>query len=185
MTTSSPDTVRAVSDAPDTTRSIARAFAELVQPSDVILLGGDLGAGKTTFTQGLGAALGVAEQIVSPTFTIERVYSGRVELHHLDAYRLESLHEAIDLGLGDALDDGGVVVVEWGEAIVGVVGMEYLVVRLEFGAGDDDRIISFTPVGQAWVPRMAALRAAVQPWATSSATATATPPPTDLDDGDA
>ena len=125
------------------TRALAAEIAELIGPGDVVVLGGDLGAGKTAFTQGLGGALGVTEQIVSPTFTIERVYEGRVTLHHLDVYRLDNLHEALDLGLDEALDDGEVAVVEWGEAISGVLGRDYLLVRLALGAGDDDRTVTF------------------------------------------
>lgn len=143
---------------------MAAAIAALVGPGDVIVLGGDLGAGKTAFTQGLGAALGVGEPIVSPTFTIERVYEGRVVLHHLDVYRLDHLHEALDLGLDEALDDGGVAVVEWGEAITGVLGRDYLLVRLALGEADDDRVATFDLHGPGWTARHARLCAAVETW---------------------
>ena len=147
------------------TRALAAEVAALIGPGDVVVLGGDLGAGKTAFTQGLGAALGVTEQIVSPTFTIERVYEGRLTLHHLDVYRLDNLHEALDLGLDEALDDGEVAVVEWGEAVSGVLGRDYLLARLALGAGDDDRTVTFEAHGPRWAARVEALRAAAQPWA--------------------
>lgn len=150
------------------TRALATEVAAVVGPGDVIVLGGDLGAGKTAFTQGLGAALGVTEQIVSPTFTIERVYEGRVTLHHLDVYRLDNLHEALDLGIDEALDDGEVAVVEWGEAISGVLGRDYLLVRLALGAGDDDRAITFEVHGPRWAARLDALRTAVSQWLVGS-----------------
>ena len=153
----------------DETRALAAGAAVLIGPGDVVVLGGDLGAGKTAFTQGLGAALGVTEQIVSPTFTIERVYEGRVTLHHLDVYRLDNLHEALDLGLDEALDDGEVAIVEWGEAISGVLGRDYLLVRLELGDGDDDRTITFEVHGPRWSARLGALRSAVAPWSSSAA----------------
>ncbi len=143
------------------TRALARAVADLVEPGDVVVLGGQLGAGKTAFTQGFGAELGVTGRIVSPTFTIERIYDGRLRLRHLDVYRLEHLHEALDLGLDEALDDGDVAVIEWGEAIAGVLGRDFLLIRLELGDGDDDRTIGITPEGESWTRRAGALTAAV------------------------
>lgn len=143
------------------TRTLARALAELVEPADVLVLGGQLGAGKTAFTQGFGAALGVTDRIVSPTFTIERIYEGRVRLRHLDVYRLEHLHEALDLGLDEALDDGDVAVIEWGEAIAGVLGRDYLLLLLELGDADDDRLIRVVPQGDSWTTRSDALAVAV------------------------
>lgn len=146
------------------TQALAAAVAELALPGDVIVLAGELGAGKTAFAQGFGAALGVDEPIVSPTFTIARQYAGRLPLHHLDVYRLEHLHEAIDLGLGEALDDGAVVLVEWGDAIVGVLGTSYLEVRITFGEADDDRALRLTAVGAGWAARADALTEALAPW---------------------
>ncbi len=145
----------------DETRALARALAASIEPGDVLVLGGRLGAGKTAFTQGLGAALGVTDRIVSPTFTIERIYEGRVRLRHLDVYRLEHLHEALDLGLDEALDDGDVAVIEWGEAISGVLGRDYLRLDLEIGDADDDRVITIVAEGESWKRRVDALEAAV------------------------
>ncbi len=148
----------------DATRALATALADLAHPGDVVLLSGELGAGKTAFAQGFGRGLGVAEPIVSPTFTIAREYDGRLRLHHLDVYRLEHLHEALDLGLGEALDDGGVALVEWGDAIVGVLGASYLEVRITFGEGDDDRVLAIAAVGPTWAPRVTGLGPALAPW---------------------
>lgn len=163
MTEPHPVTVtRTVSVA--ATQALAAAVAELALPGDVIVLAGELGAGKTAFAQGFGAALGVDEPIVSPTFTIARQYAGRLPLHHLDVYRLEHLHEALDLGLGEALDDGSVVLVEWGDAIVGVLGTSYLDVRITFGESDDDRVLTLRAVGGGWAARTGALTEALAPW---------------------
>jgi tRNA threonylcarbamoyladenosine biosynthesis protein TsaE len=150
---------------PDQTRDVAAALARLARAGDVVLLAGELGAGKTAFAQGFGVALGIQDQIVSPTFTIARQYlGGRLVLHHLDVYRLDHLREATDLGLAELLDDGGVALIEWGDAIVPVLPADFLEIRITFGAGDDDRQLRLTPVGAAWTARSRAMRDALQPW---------------------
>ena len=146
------------------TRQLAEALAALARPGDVVVLAGDLGAGKTAFVQGFGRGLGVQERITSPTFTLVHVYDGRLPIHHLDVYRLEQLSEALDLGLPEMLDEGGVVLIEWGEAILPVLPHDFLEVRLTFGDGDDDRRISLRSVGPAWAPRSDALAGVLSPW---------------------
>ncbi len=146
------------------TRALAEAVAALARPGDVVVLAGDLGAGKTAFVQGFGRGLGVQERITSPTFTLVHVYDGRLPIHHLDVYRLEQLSEALDLGLPEMLDEGGVVLIEWGEAILPVLPHDFLEVRLTFGEGDDDRIISLRSVGPAWAPRRDALAGVISAW---------------------
>jgi tRNA threonylcarbamoyladenosine biosynthesis protein TsaE len=79
-------------------------------------------------------------------------------------YRLGQLSEALDLGLAEMLDDGGVVLIEWGDAITPVLPHDLLEVRLTFGEGDDDRTLTLQPVGAAWSGRAAALEAALEPW---------------------
>ncbi|MEQ1787921.1 MAG: tRNA (adenosine(37)-N6)-threonylcarbamoyltransferase complex ATPase subunit type 1 TsaE [Acidimicrobiales bacterium] len=157
-------TVVAATSAVEQTRDLADALSSLARPGDVVVLAGDLGAGKTAFVQGFGRGLGVADRITSPTFTLVHVYEGRLPVHHLDVYRLEQLSEALDLGLAEMLDEGGVVLIEWGEAILPVLPHEYLEVRLTFGPGDDDRSIAFRPVGPAWGRRSDALAGIVSPW---------------------
>jgi tRNA threonylcarbamoyladenosine biosynthesis protein TsaE len=146
------------------TRALAEAVASLARPGDVVVLAGDLGAGKTAFVQGFGRGLGVLERITSPTFTLVHVYDGRLPIHHLDVYRLEQLSEALDLGLPEMLDEGGVVLIEWGEAILPVLPHDFLEVRLTFGEGDDDRTVAVRSVGPAWAPRTGALAAVLAPW---------------------
>jgi tRNA threonylcarbamoyladenosine biosynthesis protein TsaE len=146
------------------TRELAAALAALAQPGDVVALAGDLGAGKTAFVQGFGRGLGVAERITSPTFTLVHVYEGRMPVHHLDVYRLEQLSEALDLGLAEMLDEGGVVLVEWGDAITPLLPHDHLEVHLTFGAGDDDRVLELEPIGPGWAHRTDALHVALIPW---------------------
>jgi tRNA threonylcarbamoyladenosine biosynthesis protein TsaE len=126
------------------TQAVAAAIAGYCAPGDVLLLVGDLGAGKTTFAQGFGRALGIVESITSPTFTLVRQYPvtgsgpGGVEcLIHADVYRLEHLQEVTDLGIGELVEDGGVALVEWGDAAAPVLGAGALTVQLQAGGGTD------------------------------------------------
>ena len=157
-------TVVATTASVDATRELAGAVASLARPGDVIVLAGDLGAGKTAFVQGFGRGLGVTDRITSPTFTLVHVYEGRLPVHHLDVYRLEQMNEALDLGLPEMLDEGGVVLIEWGDAILPMLPHDLLEVRLTFGAGDDDRHVAFRAVGQAWALRTDALAGVLTPW---------------------
>jgi len=157
-------TVVAATASVDETRELADAVSSLARPGDVIVLAGDLGAGKTAFVQGFGRGLGVTDRITSPTFTLVHVYEGRVPVHHLDVYRLEQLNEALDLGLAEMLDEGGVVLIEWGDAILPVLPHDFLEVRLTFGVGEDDRHVAFRPVGASWGLRSDALAGVVSPW---------------------
>src|SRR5262245_23471113 len=97
------------------THALGRALGELAQAGDVILLEGELGAGKTAFTQGIGLGLGVDATINSPTFTILKEYEGRLPLYHFDLYRLDEPDELYELGFEDYFRGEGVCVVEWAE----------------------------------------------------------------------
>jgi tRNA threonylcarbamoyladenosine biosynthesis protein TsaE len=157
-------TVVATTTSVEATRELAQAVSSLARSGDVVLLVGDLGAGKTAFVQGFGRGLGVTDRITSPTFTLVHVYEGRMPVHHLDVYRLEQLSEALDLGLPEMLDEGGVVLVEWGDAILPVLPHDFLEVRLTFGAGSDDRHVAFRAVGPSWSMRSDALAGVLSPW---------------------
>jgi tRNA threonylcarbamoyladenosine biosynthesis protein TsaE len=158
-------TLLAATSSVEETQRLAEALAALARPGDVVVLAGDLGAGKTAFVQGFGRGLGITARITSPTFTLVHVYDGgRLPVHHLDVYRLGQLSEALDLGLAEMLDEGGVVLVEWGDAIMPVLPHDLLEVRLTFGDGDDDRQLALTPIGAAWAGRTAPMTAALDPW---------------------
>ena len=154
------------------TKSLAAAVAELAQPGDLLLLVGDLGAGKTTFTQGFAAALGISEPVTSPTFTLAREYHGRLLLHHLDVFRLDQIAEVLDLGLPELLDSDGVVLIEWGDAIRQTLPNDYLEVALTFIEGQpsppDERIVVLNPVGPRWQARADELAAAAEQWREAS-----------------
>jgi tRNA threonylcarbamoyladenosine biosynthesis protein TsaE len=145
------------------THAIAAALAPLVEDGDLLVLIGDLGAGKTAFTQGLGRSLGIEVPITSPTFTLANRYEGRLVLNHLDVYRFEALAEAEDLALAELLEVG-VTVIEWGDIIAPVLPADRLDIRMTFGPGDDDRVLEIAAVGEAWLERLDRLRSALNDW---------------------
>jgi tRNA threonylcarbamoyladenosine biosynthesis protein TsaE len=149
-----------------TTHAIASALAELCKPGDLIVLAGEMGAGKTAFAQGFGSALGINEPITSPTFTLVHSYdTGRVDLHHADLYRLDRMAEVADLALGELLESDGIVLVEWGDVIGNQLG-DVLEVRLivdDLGA-PDRRLIELRGVGKTWASRWERLGQAVSTW---------------------
>jgi len=158
--------ILAVTKAVDETRALAAALAELARPGDIVVLAGDLGAGKTAFTQGYGRELGVAEQITSPTFTLVSQYlDGRLPLNHLDVYRLGQIEEVADLGLTELLDEGGVTIIEWGDTITPALPADFLEIRIRLGDGDDDRVLEIETVGPRWSARLRALATVLAPWA--------------------
>ncbi len=160
--------IQARTNAPSETGALAAAIAGLARPGDLIVLVGDLGAGKTAFVKGFGAALGVAEVITSPTFTLVHEYRGTIPVHHLDVYRIEQLDEVRDLALPELLDGGSVTLIEWGDRIAPMLPNDYLEVCFEFGEGDDDRTVSLNVLGIGWSSRVAALRAALENWTNES-----------------
>ena len=103
---------------PEETEAVGRKLAAQLRPGDVLAYYGDLGAGKTAFTRGLAAGLGVTEPVTSPTYTIVDEYlSGRLPLFHFDMYRLGSADELFDIGWEDYLARGGICAVEWSENV--------------------------------------------------------------------
>ena len=144
----------------ETTRKIAGIVAGLTTAGDVILLDGDLGAGKTTFTQGLAKQLGVTEPVTSPTFTLVRRYptSAGFDLYHADLYRLDQLNEVVDLGLNELLDEGAAAVIEWGEKGAPALGPDHLSIQLRIDKDDPgERLFTFTTPGGSWADRLSEL----------------------------
>jgi tRNA threonylcarbamoyladenosine biosynthesis protein TsaE len=113
------------------THAVAGALAGLARAGDVIVLAGEMGAGKTAFAQGFGRALGITEPITSPTFTLVHSYpcSNKLTLHHADLYRLDTSGEVTDLALHELASFGGIVLVEWGDVAATTLG-DHLEVRI-------------------------------------------------------
>jgi tRNA threonylcarbamoyladenosine biosynthesis protein TsaE len=158
-------------DSAEATRELAAALAGLCMPGDIVLLAGDLGAGKTTFAQGFGRALGVDEPVTSPTFTLVRQYqvptgpTGLSTLLHADVYRLDHLGEIADLGLGQLVEDGGVALVEWGDAAEPVLGSGALSLQLVADPDDEaHRAVTVAADESSWADRWDRLVAALAPW---------------------
>jgi tRNA threonylcarbamoyladenosine biosynthesis protein TsaE len=105
-----------ITNSPAETERAGMLLGERLRPGDVVLLTGELGAGKTTFVRGVAQGAGSAADVASPTFQLVRVYPGRVQLAHVDLYRVENSSELRDLGL-EELAEQGAVVVEWGERL--------------------------------------------------------------------
>ena len=142
--------VQILCQSPAETMAVGRRLAGLLWAGDVVLIDGELGAGKTTFVAGVAEGLGVDEPITSPTFVLMRTYPGLLSLTHADVYRLETLAEIEDLDLIEASMDG-VLTVEWGTAIEQCMPADHLIVRLQV---DDagSRLVELIPRGS-WASR--------------------------------
>jgi tRNA threonylcarbamoyladenosine biosynthesis protein TsaE len=138
----------------DESRRLAQDLAPLLVPGDVLVLAGDLGAGKTTFVQGLAKGLGILERVTSPTFILMKEYpGGRFPLMHLDVYRLGKVQEVIDLGIDEYLDPSYVVAVEWGDMVEPLLPQEHLKVEITHNGGDA-RTVTLVGKGSHWQARM-------------------------------
>lgn len=134
---------------PAQTMALGERLAPLLIAGDVIVLNGDLGAGKTTFTKGIAKGLGIQRVIKSPTFTIIREYlDGRLPLYHMDIYRLET-GGGEDLGLEEYFEGDGISVVEWAEFVADELPSEYLAITFNRcdQAGEEVRSVTLEPHG--------------------------------------
>ncbi len=142
------------------TQDLGAALARLLESGDVLALSGDLGAGKTAFTQGVARGLGITRPVTSPTFILVNEYHapGGLTLQHVDCYRLANAPvEMWDVGLSDLLAGDDVVVVEWAERIPELLSDAYLEVSFLY-LDDTHRRLCFTPHGQRYVDLLAGLR---------------------------
>lgn len=129
------------------TYKVGYAMGEKAGPGEVIALIGDLGVGKTVFTQGFAAGLGVAEPVNSPTFTILQIYEdGRIPLYHFDVYRIEDPEEMFEVGFDDYLYGQGVCLIEWADIVEEILPEHRKVVTIEkqLDKGPDARKITVT-----------------------------------------
>jgi tRNA threonylcarbamoyladenosine biosynthesis protein TsaE len=147
------------------TRAIGGALAGLLRAGDVVSLTGELGAGKTTLVRGVADALDYSGPVASPTFTLVREYrTPSLRIVHADVYRLDRLQEVVDLGLQELLDDDGVLLVEWGDAVAEILPGAPLVLELRVPGDGEERAISIRDPGNDWTVRWERLEQAVEPW---------------------
>jgi tRNA threonylcarbamoyladenosine biosynthesis protein TsaE len=145
------------------TRDLGEALASLLRPRDTVVLTGDLGAGKTTLVQGIGRGLGVVDHVASPTFTLVREYSGRLDVAHVDVYRLERVQDVVDLGLDELGGPDRVLIVEWGDAVEDLLPDDRL--RVELTSSDDEiRGIRVGAQGPSWAERWERLEELLAPF---------------------
>lgn len=131
------------------TESLGERLAPFLKPGDVLALTGELGSGKTTFTKGIAKGLEVArcEYVNSPSFVLVKEYKGRINLYHLDLYRLDKLYEIEYIGLQEYLDGDGIVVIEWAEKLDRLLPKEYLAIFIDI-IDKDKRGFSFKADGE-------------------------------------
>src|SRR5881409_4242573 len=129
-------TAEVASRSPEDTQAAGERLAGTLGPGDVVALTGELGAGKTCFVQGLARGLGIQGGATSPTFVLVNEYRGRLPVHHVDAYRTESLTELMDLGLLELFDGDGVTLVEWADKLRPLLPARAITVHLA-GVGDE------------------------------------------------
>jgi tRNA threonylcarbamoyladenosine biosynthesis protein TsaE len=153
-----------IAGAPEDTMAVGEAVASLLREGDAIALTGELGAGKTTFVRGAALALGFDGAVASPTFTLVREYQGRLRIYHVDVYRLERVQDVLDLGVDEMVAEGGVLLVEWGDAVEGLLPDDHLLVELTLMGGEEARRIVVTGKGPSWTTRWERLERLTEPW---------------------
>ena len=135
---------------PDETMLVGRALGSILSSGDVVCITGDLGTGKTAFTNGMARALGIEEYITSPTFTIVNEYKTEVPLYHFDVYRISDPEEMYDIGFEEYLYGDGIVVIEWAELIKDILPEELIWVKISknLNSGTDAREINIDFIGE-------------------------------------
>ena len=132
-------TYKRATTSPTATKQLAASLAPHLRPDDVVVLIGDLGAGKTQFVQGVADGLGIKAQVTSPTFNIQISYNGgRLPLHHFDLYRLEHQDELDDIGFYDTIESGGVSFLEWGDKFIEALPYSYLEIEIRNDESNPD-----------------------------------------------
>jgi tRNA threonylcarbamoyladenosine biosynthesis protein TsaE len=128
------------------TRRVGVLLGRHVEPGDLLLLCGDLGAGKTCLTQGIAKGLGINGYVRSPTFVLISIHQGRLPLYHMDIYRLDHVAEVLDLGLDEYLASDGVSVIEWADKAIEAFPQSCLRVTLDY-EGENERVLRLKPQG--------------------------------------
>ena len=142
------------STSPAETREIGRRLSRCLVRGDVVLLQGDLAAGKTEFVKGLAEGFQAMDPVSSPTFTLLNVYQGMLPIYHFDLYRLENAEELYNIGFDDFLGGDGVTVIEWAERFPAEMPSEYLMVEILPGKASEERLIRIASHGTRYSGRL-------------------------------
>lgn len=153
--------LKIITRSPEETRKLGTRVGKLAEPGDIILLTGNLGAGKTCLTQGIAWGLDSQEYALSPTFVLMRELKGRVPLYHIDLYRLDLIEEIDDLGLDDYLYGQGVSVIEWAEKGLDVLPSEHLLIKIDY-LSDNERSLELIPRGRRYEKLLARLKTLIK-----------------------
>lgn len=129
------------------TQALGMSLAPQLRPGDVLLLRGELGAGKTALAQGIARGLGVEGPVSSPTFVLLQCHQGRLPLHHFDLYRLDSGDALEEAGLSEYIGGESVSVIEWPERCESALPARHLDISITYSDDEDTRVITFTPQG--------------------------------------
>lgn len=129
------------------TIALGKKLGAILEPNSIIAMNGDLAAGKTTFTKGIGQGLNIKQVINSPTFNILKIYKGDKTLYHIDAYRLEE--NPYDLGFEEYMDEGGIMVIEWYDYLKDLLNRDYLELKFTY-IDEETREIEMIPHGDSF-----------------------------------
>jgi tRNA threonylcarbamoyladenosine biosynthesis protein TsaE len=149
--------IELLSRCPEQTRSIGRLISPGLGPGDVVALTGTLGSGKSVLARGIIGGLGVEGPVSSPSFVIVSTYRGRLDVNHIDLYRLGGVDDALDVGIEELLYGDSVSIIEWAERLGPLLPPSRLDIRLAQGRGRDERLLAIRPVS-------AGLRRSLTPW---------------------
>ena len=138
------------SRSPEDTVRFGEVLGGFAASGDLFLLKGDLGSGKTSLTQGIVWGAGIDEYVRSPTFVLVSHYSGKIDVHHMDLYRLEMVGEFLELGLEEYFDGLGCCVIEWADKAARHLPCEHLLVTLEY-VGENERLVSVEGHGDRYI----------------------------------
>lgn len=130
------------------TERLGKMLGKLLKKGEIILLSGDLGTGKTVLTKGIAKGMNILDYVTSPTFMIVNEHLGNIPLYHFDVYRIEDYKELYDIGYEEYFYDNGVCVIEWPERIKPLIPKENLLIQINMGETDDERLIELTSFGK-------------------------------------